>query len=111
MPEEGLKDLDVAVRLDASNPEARFNRGSILQSLGRDEEAVKEFSTLLALLPSDVEGRIRRGFSYARLNRHEDAIRDFDQALLHAPTSARAREGLEQSMKALGRGSNVPRQK
>ena len=103
MPEEGLKDLDVSVRLDASDPVARFNRGLILQSLDRDEEAVKEYSALLALSPSDVEGLIRRGFCYARLNKHEDAIRDFDQALLLAPKSARAREGRDESMKALGR--------
>jgi tetratricopeptide (TPR) repeat protein len=102
MPEEGLKDLDVAVRLDATDPVARFNRGMILQSLDRDEEAVKEYSALLALSPSDVEGLIRRGSSYARLDRHVEAVRDFDQALLLAPKSARAREGREQSMKALG---------
>jgi protein O-mannosyl-transferase len=101
MSEEGLKDLDVSVRLDASDPVSRFNRGLILQSLDRDAEAVKEYSTLLALSPSDVEGWIRRGLCYARLNRHEDAIRDFDQALLLSPKSARAREGREQSMKSL----------
>jgi tetratricopeptide (TPR) repeat protein len=105
MPEEGLKDLDVSVRLDASDPVSRFNRGLILQSLDRDEEAVKEFSMLLSLSPSDVQGWIRRADSYARLKKHEEALKDFDQALLLAPLSARAREGREQAMKALGRVS------
>ena len=106
MPEEGLKDLDVSVHLDASDPLARFNRGLILQSLGRYEEAVMEYSTLLSLSPSDVEGWIRRGVSYAQLKRYEEALLDFDQALRLAPNAARALEGREQSMKALGRASN-----
>lgn len=105
MPEDGLKDLDVSVRLDTSDPVARFNRGLILQSLDRDEEAVREFSTLLMLSPSDAEGWIRRGLCLARLNRHEDALKDFDQALILAPKSARAREGREQSVKALSRAA------
>jgi protein O-mannosyl-transferase len=103
MPEEGLKDLDVSVRLDATDPFARFNRGLILQSLERDEEAVTEYSALLNLSPSDVEGWIRRGFSYSRLKRHEEALRDYEQALRLAPDAARALEGRDQSMKALGR--------
>jgi hypothetical protein len=106
MPEEGLKDLDVSVHLDASDPVARFNRGLILQSLDRNEEAVEEFSTLLDLSPMDVQGWIRRGDSYARLTMNEEALKDFNQALRLAPSSARALEGRERSLKALGRASN-----
>jgi hypothetical protein len=103
MPEEGLKDLDISVRLDATDPVARFNRGLILQSLDRDEEAITEYSALLALSPSDAEGWIRRGFSFSRLKRYEDALRDYEEALRLAPNATRALEGRDQSMKALGR--------
>ena len=106
MPEEGLKDLDISVHLDATDPVARFNRGLILQSLDRDEEAVMEYSALLSLSPSDVEGWIRRGFSHSRLKQHEEALRDYEQALRLAPNAERALEGRNQAMKALGRASN-----
>ena len=56
-----MEDLDIAVEIDPNSAQVHFNRGHILQSLGRYEAAEKSYTKVLDLVPTDHEAYKLRG--------------------------------------------------
>lgn len=72
--------LDVALRMDADNPEAHFWLAYFQVHLKRYRPALLAAERLLALVPELPEGRLMRGAALRGLGRHEEAEEEFRQA-------------------------------
>nr|KAJ3422198.1 cytochrome c oxidase subunit 1 [Polyrhizophydium stewartii] len=56
-----LRDLDIAAQIDPNSPQVHFNRGHLLQSLGKYAEAERAFTKVVELVPRDSAAYMRRG--------------------------------------------------
>ncbi|SFJ37313.1 tetratricopeptide repeat protein [Planctomicrobium piriforme] len=82
-----LRDLDLAVGLDAKSAEAHNSRGIALRMLGRFPEAIDAYSKSLELDPQRADALCNRGFARKRTGNDQAALVDYDAALKLAPTS------------------------
>ena len=68
---------------------AWYNKGDILNRLGRNDEAIRSFDKALELNPRNALAWYKRG-GLSGLGRHDEAVRSFDKALELDPTNAAA---------------------
>jgi len=76
-----LNCLDMAFSLDPANPQARFQRASVLISLDRYEEALDELISVRDHAPREAAVHFLIGKVYKRLGDTEQAMRSFVTAL------------------------------
>jgi tetratricopeptide (TPR) repeat protein len=67
-----------------------FNRGNLLQDLGRFEEALSSYAAELALAPDHVGVINNGGTALRELGRYEEALQSYDRALSIDPRSWQA---------------------
>ena len=79
--EEALDSFDQALQFKPNDHEAWYNRGIVLNSLGRNEEAINSFDQFLAIKPDDHQAYHARGFVLDSLDRYEEAINSFDKSI------------------------------
>ena len=70
--------------------EAFFNRGNVLQELGRSDEALALYNRALALNPALPEIHLNRGNVLRDMNRVEEALASYQRSLALQPDSAAA---------------------
>ena len=80
-PYEALDTLAGAFKVDPRNPQARFQRATILMSRDRPLEALKELEKVRDAAPREASVHFAIGRVMKRLNRPEDAMRSFLTAL------------------------------
>jgi predicted O-linked N-acetylglucosamine transferase (SPINDLY family) len=96
-----------AILVNPHAPDAWYNRGCALQTLGRLEEAVGCFDKAIGLNPRYDEALINRASSLLALNRPEDALASLDAALKFKPNDVEALSGRANALMALGRNSEA----
>lgn len=82
---QALEQASTAVRLNPSLEPARFVRGWLLHSLGREAEALAELQTAIRLNPRDARAFDQLGQAYMSLDRPEDAQKALRQAVAILP--------------------------
>ena len=80
-----LDDLDVALRIDPSQPEFLVTRSSILAWLGRPDPALADLDSALQLDPGCLHALTNRGLAYSDRGDWARALVDFDAALRLSP--------------------------
>ena len=81
MLKDALSDLDEAARLDPSNSDVYFNRGSLYEQRGDFELAISDFDVVIQSDPEAVEAYKHRGEALLKLGKRDAAIDDFRQVL------------------------------
>jgi tetratricopeptide (TPR) repeat protein len=79
------RDLERAVGLASTDPEARFRRGLLRRDLRDLQGALDDFDRAIGLDPDFTAAYVARGALYQAAGRHAVAQRDFDRALAIAP--------------------------
>lgn len=80
--QKALVDYSVAIELDKTNRNARYNRGLILaKHLGQYDEALTDFNELLQRNPRDTEALFQRGNIYFQLGRKNQALDNYVKAV------------------------------
>ena len=85
---EALAALSRAVRFDATNFGAHYNRAVVLDALQRPAEALESYVRSAALNPDSADAHYGRGNALAALLRLEEAVAAFDRAAALQPTNA-----------------------
>jgi tetratricopeptide (TPR) repeat protein len=101
-PEEALRDLSTALRLNPKFAAARYSRGWLLHRLGRDAEGLADLQSAANILPN-VGVLISLGSSYLVLDRPSDAEKVLRQALAMSPANPEALMQLGRALMDLGR--------
>lgn len=99
--------LDRALVIDASVLDAWFERGLLLQKLGRQEEALFSYERALQLDPGCVAAHANRGNVLSDMGRTEAALKAYQRALELAPQSVVALVNHGATLLKLGRGEEA----
>ncbi|MBD6616170.1 tetratricopeptide repeat protein [Komarekiella sp. 'clone 1'] len=75
-----MLDFNLAIRLNANDDRAYFNRGCACGRNGDDFGAVDNFSEVIRLNPSNALAYVNRGIARYRLGYHQGAIADLKKA-------------------------------
>ncbi len=74
-----------SLALRPQSAEAHYNRGSLLQRLGRNDEALACFNAALSLRRDYAEALVNRGALMMEAARYEDALADFTRVTIAKP--------------------------
>ena len=88
--DEALKEIEAAIALKPSDPEAHLNCANVLKSLGRAQEALDGYARALNLKPGWPQAENNRGTVLRDLGRHQEALAAYDRALEAQPNYAEA---------------------
>ena len=75
-----MLDFNLAIRLNANDNRAYFNRGCVCGQNGDDFGAVRDFSQVIRLNPSNAQAYVNRGVARYRLGYHLEAMSDLQKA-------------------------------
>lgn len=75
-----ILDFDVAIRLNAQDDRAYFNRACACGRNGDNQGAVRDFSQVIRLNPSNAQAYLNRGVARYNLGYHQQAIADLQKA-------------------------------
>ncbi|MCC5606740.1 tetratricopeptide repeat protein [Nostoc sp. CHAB 5834] len=75
-----MLDFNLAIRLNAKDYRAYFNRACACQTNGDSFGAVRDFSQVIRLNPSNAQAYVNRGIAHYRLGYHLGAIADLQKA-------------------------------
>lgn len=87
--EAAVTDYTEAIKLDAANPLAFFNRGNAHDQLGRHDLAIADYTQAIKLDRKEPDFFTRRGQTYDGMGRHDLAIADHTEAIRLDKGSAR----------------------
>jgi tetratricopeptide (TPR) repeat protein len=85
---DALDSVDTAIRLGEDSAAVHFERGAVLDALGRHVEAALEFSTCINSDAAHAGCWAGRGSSYQNLGRYPEALSDLTRAIQLDPTKA-----------------------
>ncbi len=85
-----LESFNLALELDPSLIQARFQRALALQAAGRPEEAVDDYDRVIEALPASAPAYMNRGLALKQSGRDEAALESLDHALQFEPDWAEA---------------------
>lgn len=86
-----LHAYDVALTLDATQVQARYNRGQLLARSGRYEDALRDFRRLIGHVPGHADAHRQRIRLLERLGRWDEALQALDDSM------ARQIDGLDKA--------------
>ncbi|WP_242059099.1 tetratricopeptide repeat protein [Nostoc foliaceum] len=75
-----MLDFNLAIRLNANDYRAYFNRACACGQNGDDFGAVRDFFQVIRLNPSNAQAYVNRGVAHYRLGYHLDAMSDLQKA-------------------------------
>ena len=85
--QEGLDQIQQALRLDPVSPNINGIFGDYLMEMGQSEKAVEQFRKTLDLDPGQYNSRLRLGSAYAVEHRYAEAESEFKKAEQISPGS------------------------
>jgi tetratricopeptide (TPR) repeat protein len=92
--EEGMRHLEMALRLDPFLPKAHYHLSNALADAGRTDEAIIHLEAFLKSSPPTAELLSNLGVLYARAGRVDEALAQTQQALSIDPNYEPAKENL-----------------
>lgn len=93
--EEGVKQLQLARKLDANDPGIVYKIGLGLARLNRSDEAVAHFRQAAAMKPTEADYAWRLGVELIRCRQQDEGIQFLREALRLDPQHADATRGLQ----------------
>ncbi|WP_354000913.1 tetratricopeptide repeat protein [Gloeocapsopsis sp. IPPAS B-1203] len=78
--EGAIADFSLAIRLNANDARAYYNRGCACQKHGDEHNAIHDFTQSLRLNPVNVAAYVNRGLARYQLGYQQAAIADLQQA-------------------------------
>jgi tetratricopeptide (TPR) repeat protein len=97
--DEGLRQLEEAVRLCPGFVSARYNIGLIFLKQQRYDEAIAYFTELLRIKPDHFKACGNLAAAYLAIGKYDEAIQNYKEALRLQPDSPEARQNLEVALK------------
>ncbi len=91
--EAGLRDFDVAAKLNPQDWRPRYNRGVSRAIVGQYEKSLEDLDFVLEQSSDHKNARYNRAEIRYQLGRYEEAIEDYDQVLRLDPQDASAYSG------------------
>ncbi len=82
---KALRQLNLAIRLDAENIDAYYYRGMVQEFSGKLREALKDYTKATKLDDSNADYLLRRGIVYYKIGKDKKAIADFSKAIYNYP--------------------------
>ncbi|KAI8923467.1 hypothetical protein BC831DRAFT_470816 [Entophlyctis helioformis] len=76
-----LQDLNRAAEIDPNSPQVHFNRGLLLQSLGKHAQAEAAYSRVVELVPTDSIAYMRRGQTRGLQAHWKEAMQDYTMSI------------------------------
>ena len=98
-----IASYDAALAIKPSYPQALFNKGLALGSLGHFEEAIEHYDATLAINPDLPQAFANKGVALSKLGRNEEAIVCYDAALAVKPDYYKAFYNKGRALDNLGR--------
>lgn len=86
---EGMKSVEMALKLDAKSYEAWMNKGCIYRCLGQLQDAEDCFKKSIQINPDDARAYNDRANVLAELEENESAAFEYLNALERDPTNSR----------------------
>ena len=78
-----------ALSLEPNHAAAHFNKGFVLDKLGRYDEAAASYERAVELEPDNAKAYNNRGVALARLERYDDALEAYERAIALRPNEAK----------------------
>lgn len=85
---EAIDALDEAIRIDVTCSNAWYEKGKILNRLGRIEEALEAFEEVISINPEDTDGWYNKGVCLTKLGRTEESLQAYQEARRFNPQSS-----------------------
>jgi protein O-GlcNAc transferase len=101
--DEAVRQLDLALKIDANHAQAWNSRGACLWRLQKFDQALLSYERALAISPRDPGFLCNIGLCLSSLKRFADAVVHFDRALALDPNCADALRKRSHALQALGR--------
>lgn len=101
--DEAIKLYDAALEIDPTHNESLFNKGVILQMLGRIDEALECYDAVIEINPNDSEVWGNRGIALRTIGRVEDAIDSYDRGIQVNPGDASLWSNKGIALRSMGR--------
>src|SRR5438045_4056463 len=79
--EEALKKFDQAIQNAPNNSIAWYDKGRMLEDLGRHEEAIVAYDQAIRINPNDISALNSKGVSLEELGRSSEAVQAYEQEL------------------------------
>jgi tetratricopeptide (TPR) repeat protein len=76
-----IEDYTQVIRLNPSNDDAYFSRGTAHIKLKNYQQAIADFTQVLRIAPNDAEAYFRRGNAHSALKEDQKAIEDYTQVI------------------------------
>jgi tetratricopeptide (TPR) repeat protein len=89
--------------IEKGSPNAWFNRGNALASVGRHHDALRDFERAAEIHPRLTRVQLARGNSYMAIERFEEAVESYAQAIHLDPGDAEAYNNRGAALVRLGR--------
>ena len=83
--DEALADIDEALKINPSDPEAVLNRANVLKMLDRQDAALSGYNEALSLKPGWTQAENNRATVLQAMGRHEEALAACDRVLAVQP--------------------------
>jgi protein O-GlcNAc transferase len=100
--QKAADELQAAVKIRPSFPEAWSDLGQAQQILGQDDKAVAAFEKAVQLAPSDAVAQYRLGAQYLRMNKPAQAIQPLRAAYAQNPLDQSTLNALQSALRATG---------
>ena len=100
---EALAACDRALEINPQYAQAHYNRGVVLDDLGRTAEALAAYDRALEINPQDAQAHYNRGVALSALGRKAEALAAYDRALEINPQYAQAHYNRGNVLDDLGR--------
>jgi len=101
-PEEGVREIGIALRQWPDDPIAHNNLGYALARLGRDEDALREYREAVRLDPDELDYRANLGGALLRSGRMTEAINVLREAVRLRPDLASTHADLGKALALAG---------
>jgi len=86
--QEGIDQIQQALRLDPVSPNINGLSGDFLMELGQFEKALEQYRKTVELDPGQYNSRLRLGYAYVSVHRYSEAEDEFRRAEQISPGSA-----------------------
>jgi tetratricopeptide (TPR) repeat protein len=103
---EAIKWYDKSIELDPNNVIAWYNKGSVLDSLGKHEEAIEHYDKAIEINPNYADVWNNKGLALYHLGKYKEAIKYYDKAIEIDPNMKLTQENRDLAYKQLGNPTN-----
>jgi Tfp pilus assembly protein PilF len=105
--EEARVQVNEALRLRPSYPEARVNLATVLSRMGKMSDAEREYRVALGFQPANVEAHAGLGVVLAMQGRIAEALREIQEVVRLSPGYAEGHYSLGRVLAAMGRSDEA----